>query len=498
MIPYRVLLERRSDSPDKIAFISAKSGEEITFSALAVRAYRLAAGLRDSGIGKGDVIATLLPNGMEIVELYTAAGAVGSVFQPMDFRFQGEELRNALVHTDVGMIICDISVINDGVESAIPQKTKKIVVGGSKDGWIEYKDMFVEPAQPLDSPEIDEENDIALFLYTSGSTSGIKCVPVTWRQLDFFPADLTETWGKDLFTRGISLLPMSHISGPVVINICLLYGFSYVITNRFRPNAVLELMERYKVTWTHTVPSIAGMLLQGDTDQWDTRHLKFIALMGTSVPVSLLRAFERDFPSLTAVQGYGLTETSPLLTLETPDDHDRKIGSIGKAMREAEIRLVDKDGQDVPMGEPGELIVRGPRVFRGYYGNPSLTAKVIRDGWFHTGDVAKQDSDGFYYHLGRLDDMIITGGLNVFPAEVEAAAAKFPGLRESVVYALPDDVRGNAISMDICLCDGAKMDVGILRNFLKKHLAEYKIPRKINIVESIAHTATGKPIRKRK
>ncbi len=497
MIPYRILIEREKDSPDKTAFISKKSGE-VTFSQLAEKTRLLAKGFAIAGIGKGNVICALLPNCMEIVELYIAAGALGAVFQPMDFRFQGEELKNALVNTDVKIIFCHASGVNDALEAMIPASIKKVVIGGEKSGWTSYEKMFASSAEDITPPELDEKKDIALFLYTSGSTSGIKCVPMTWRQLDFFPADLFSSWDPDIFTRGISLLPLSHISGPIVINICLLFGGSYVITDRFAPSTIIQLIEEYRVGWTHSVPSIAGLLLRGNPEQHNLSSLKFIALMGTSVPVSLLKELERVIPSAMAVQGYGLTETSPLLTLETQKDHEKKIGSIGKALPGVEIRLVDKNGRDMPKGEPGEIIVRGPKIFSGYYGNPDLTAKVIKNGWFHTGDVAKCDSDGFYYHLGRLDDLIITGGLNVFPAEVEAAAAKYPGVREAVACSQPDPGRGSIICMDVCPCEGREIDIPRLRRFLKKHLAEYKIPKQINLVDEIAHTPTGKPIRKPK
>ncbi|MGB9499322.1 MAG: class I adenylate-forming enzyme family protein [Dissulfuribacterales bacterium] len=497
MIPYRILLDRAADLPDKTAFISKKSGE-VSFSHLAEKTGRLAKGLVDAGIGKGDVVGALLPNCMEIVEIYIAAGAVGAVFQPMDFRFQGEELKNALINTDVKMIFCHSSGVSDALEAIIPASVKKILIGGKNPGWTGYEKMFASSAEGITPPDFDEEKDTALFLYTSGSTSGVKCVPMTWRQLDFFPSDLTDTWGSDIFTRGVSLLPLSHISGPIVINICLLFGGSYVITDRFAPGSIIRLIEEYRVTWTHTVPSIAGLLLRGNPEKYDLSHFKFIALMGTSVPVSLLKEIERVIPSAMAVQGYGLTETSPLLTLEPRQDHERKIGSIGKGLAGADIRLVDDDEKEVPVGEAGEIIVRGPKIFSGYYGNPALTEKIIKDGWFHTGDVAKRDSDGFYYHLGRLDDLIITGGLNVFPAEVEAAAAKYPGVRESVVYGEANPGRGSIICMDVCPCEGAEINVPQLRRFLQKHLAAYKIPKQINPVDEIAHTPTGKPIRKPK
>jgi acyl-CoA synthetase (AMP-forming)/AMP-acid ligase II len=497
VIPYNVLLERAADSPDKTAFLSKAAGE-VTFSQLAERTLRLANGLKRNGLGKGDVIAALLPNCMEIVEIYIAAGAIGAVFQPMDFRFQGEELKNALVNTAVEMIFCRASGVNEDLGSVIPASLKKVIIGGERSGWTDYEKMVASAAGEPVSPSLDEDKDTAVFLYTSGSTSAIKCIPVTFRQLDFFPADLVSFWDSNTLARGITLLPMSHISGPIVVNTCLRLGSSYVITDRFTPGTLLKLMQDYRVTWTHSVPSIAGLLLRGNPEKYDLQHLKMIALMGASVPVSFLRELERVIPSATAIQGYGLTETSPLLTLGPPRDDDQKIGSIGKALAGAEIRLVDEHGNDVPLDEPGELIVRGPKVFSGYYGNPELTAQVFKGGWFHTRDVAKRDRDGFYYHLGRLDDLIITGGLNVFPAEVEAAATQYPPVKEAVVYAVPDASRGQAIGMDVCPCEGCEIDLNELRRFLQSRLATYKTPKHIHLVDVIFHTPTGKPIRKPK
>lgn len=329
MIPYRVLLERAADSPDSTAFISAKS-REVSFSQLAERTGRLAKGIADAGIGKGDVVGALLPNCMEFVDIYIATGAVGAVFQPIDFRFQGKELKNTLVNTDVKMIFCHYSGINEALEAVIPASIQKVIIGGEKPGWTGYEKMFASTYKDVSTPALDEEKDIALFLYTSGSTSGIKCVPVIWRQLDFFPSDLIDTWGPDMFTRGISLLPLSHISGPIVINFCLRIGGSYVITDRLAPSSMIQLIEKYRVSWAHTVPSIAGLLLRGNPEKHDLSHFKFIALMGTSVPVSLLKELERVIPSAVAVQGYGLTETSPLITLETPQDHKKYVHIAGK------------------------------------------------------------------------------------------------------------------------------------------------------------------------
>jgi fatty-acyl-CoA synthase len=218
--------------------------------------------------------------------------------------------------------------------------------------------------------------------------------------------------------------------------------------------------------------------------------------MGTRAPISMLEELEKAIPSCKAIQGYGLTETSPLLTLMTLDSHLDKRGSIGGAVGDVEIRVVDNDGRDVSSGAPGELIVRGPKIFDGYVGNPELTSSVFRDDWFHTGDVVRLDVDGFFFHLGRLDDVINTGGMKVYPAEVEGALLKHPGIEEVVAYALPDEQRGFAVAADVQLAQGASLNKADLQQYLQGQLADYKIPRNIAFVDEIAHTPTGKPIRR--
>jgi fatty-acyl-CoA synthase len=210
----------------------------------------------------------------------------------------------------------------------------------------------------------------------------------------------------------------------------------------------------------------------------------------------MLEELEKAIPSCKAIQGYGLTETSPLLTLMDQDSHAEKLGSMGSAVGEVEIRVVNSEGTDVPNGEPGELIVRGPKVFAGYVGEPELTSSVFREEWFHTGDVVRADTDGFFYHLGRLDDVINTGGLMVYPAEVEGAILKHSAVEEVVAYAVPDEQRGFAVAADVMLTKGASVTEVDLRKFLHGQLADYKIPRSVAFVDDISYTATGKPIRR--
>jgi acyl-CoA synthetase (AMP-forming)/AMP-acid ligase II len=218
-------------------------------------------------------------------------------------------------------------------------------------------------------------------------------------------------------------------------------------------------------------------------------------MMGTSIPLPLLRAFQTAQPHIKVIQGYGLTETSPMITEVEPEKAEAKMGSIGRAVPGVEIKIVDESGQEVAVGEPGEIITRGPHVMKGYFRKTVATAERIRDGWLYTGDVGKLGADGYYYHLGRRDDMIITGGLNVYPAEVENLIYSYPGVQETIVFAIPDSKRGQALGAAVVARAGGQVSEKELLVFLRANLANFKVPDRIVVRESLPRTSSGKTIR---
>lgn len=494
MLPYDELKRSAETRGRETAFIT-DDGRAVTFTALLSRVNKLAGAFESAGVGRGDVVAVLTPNGIEFVELFLAASAVGAIFEPLDIRFRGEELRYALTHSGAGVLALHVSAVGT-VAKVLPEIPLKLLVGGEAEGWVSYESFLGQGAPLSRTAIVDENEDDAVYLFTSGTTGSLKCVPMIWRQLDHFPRDMAERLSITTEDRGITLIPMSHISGPIVICQVVSEGCSFVITQRWRPDIIVDLLERFRVTWLHTVPALADLILKGRPEGRDLTSLRFIALMGTSIPPSMLDQIEKAIPSCRAIQGYGLTETGPLLTLMDLDSFREKRGSMGSAVGDVEIRVVDENNDDVEAGVPGELIVRGPRVFRGYVGDPELTAGVFEDGWFHTGDVVIRDEDGYFFHLGRLDDVINTGGLMVYPAEVEGALLRHDAVAEVVAYGVPDEKRGLAVGADVLLAEGAELSQADIRKFLLGRLADYKIPRNIVFVDEIQKTATGKPVRR--
>jgi long-chain acyl-CoA synthetase len=218
-------------------------------------------------------------------------------------------------------------------------------------------------------------------------------------------------------------------------------------------------------------------------------------MMGTSIPVPLLNAFQTAQPHIKVIQGYGLTETSPMITLVDPAKAKEKLGSIGRAVPGVEVKIIDQHGHELGDEEPGEIITHGPHVMKGYFRRPDATAARIRDGWLYTGDVGKRDRDGYFYHLGRRDDMIITGGLNVYPAEVENLLYTYPGVQEAIVFAIPDIKRGHVIGAAVVPQGGATLVEKELLVFLRANLANFKVPDKIVLRESLPRTSSGKTVR---
>jgi long-chain acyl-CoA synthetase len=289
---------------------------------------------------------------------------------------------------------------------------------------------------------------------------------------------------------------MSHIVGPIVCNELAEKGYTLVIFDQINPVTLLEGIQKYRISVFEGVPIVFQLVLGvRNLPDYDTSSVKIAAMMGTSVPVPLLRAFKAAQPHIKVIQGYGLTETSPMITLVEPEAAMSKMGSIGRAVPGVEVKIVDENDKEVRPGEPGEIITRGPHVMKGYFRKPEATAARIRDGWLFTGDVGKCGEDGYYFHLGRRDDMIITGGLNVYPAEVETMIYGYAKVQETIVFAIPDSKRGHVIGAAVVPRPGETIIEKDLLSFLRTNLASFKVPQQIVIRASLPRTSSGKVIR---
>ena len=486
-----ILDQTAARQPQKTAIITKE--EELTFTVLNQRVHALAGHLQNEGVKQGERVGVLLPNCAAIPLSYFATQKIGAVTVILDARLKGKELQGVLRDADLKLLIVHSQLLAEVREVFKEMAAVALwIVGG--DGAQSFEKRYAAPATPP-PPHLDADDD-ALILYTSGTTGEPKGVVLSYRNLAQYPMVMEEMGITDASTMRGCILPMSHIVGPVVCNELAERGYTLVIFDQINPVTLLEGIQRHRVTVFESVPIVFQLLLGvKNLASYDTSSVKIAAMMGTSIPLPLLRAFQTAQPHIKVIQGYGLTETSPMITEVEPEKAEAKMGSIGRAVPGVEIKIVDESGQEVAVGEAGEIITRGPHVMKGYFRKAAATAERIRDGWLYTGDVGKRDADGYYYHLGRRDDMIITGGLNVYPAEVENLIYTYPGVQETIVFAIPDSKRGQVLGAAVVARSGSHVGEKELLAFLRANLANFRVPDRIVVRESLPRTSSGKTIR---
>ncbi|MBN2223241.1 MAG: acyl--CoA ligase [Deltaproteobacteria bacterium] len=488
----REYLERAaSESGNKTALVFEET--RLTYSDLLNRAGALAAFFADRGVSKGTKIVSYLPNIPEFVDVYLAALSLGAVLAPVDFRLRPEEV-DEIVKDCRPSFIVSTTAMGGGLKKDNFVKDILFTDGSSVTERADYQEIISETGKTPPPVTIDGEDE-ALFLYTSGSTGRPKGVILVVRQLDLFPTQMRDTFpeiiGPDI-PFGV-ILPMSHISGPILVNLLLREMSTLVIFPGWRPDVVWKTVQKERVVWFHGVPPIFQMLLADpNLGSYDLSCLKLLAMMGMSVPKTLLETYQEKFPHTTITQGFGLTETSPILTFLSAKDSRRKLGSVGLPVADAEVKIVDEDGKDLPPDTAGDIIARGPMIMKGYYDQPEETARVIRDGWFWTGDLGVFDSEGYLYHIGRSKDIIITGGLNVYPAEVENVLLRHTDVIEAAVVGTADKKRGEVLMAFVVIRNGVPLRDNEILKHCREHLADFKVPKGIVAVDKIPLLSNGK------
>ncbi len=498
MIVGKYLQRQARERPDKVAVICNEV--QLTFSELNLQANRFANWLLAQGVKKGDRAVMLMPNCAEFAVVYFALMKIGVIAVILDFRLSPAEMAPIFDETEAKVLITHAKQKTFALRMLREKKQLQYVVllgedkkgKGDDDGLYHYerivkKGDVQEPDIPL------REEDEALYLYTSGTTGKPKGVILTYDHLTYFPESMKARQPlKEQDMQG-AVLPMSHISGPVVLNILVDIGHTLVIIDEIRPKKILEEIQRNKIDYFHAVPPIFQMILNlPSRDRYDLSSLRFVAMMGTVVAEELMEEWVEEYPHCRALQGYGATETSPLLTLTHYDDAPRKMASAGCIAPRVEIKIIDKDGKELPTGEVGEVIVRGPQIMKGYFKNPKATAQKIKDGWYYTGDLGRFDKDGYIYILGRADDMIITGGMNVYPSELENVLIAHDKVAEVAVVGMPDAERGQALKAVVVPKIGEEVSRRELMRFCRERLAGFKLPKAIEFRDSLPRSRTGK------
>jgi fatty-acyl-CoA synthase len=476
--------------PDRPAVVF--EGDVLTGRELEGRVTQLAHALEDVGVRAGDRVAYLGPNHPSAIETIFACGLLGAIYLPLNVRLTAREHDYVLSDADP-VVLVHAAGTRDTVASLVPRSSMRhVCVGEAADDELSYEELLAAGRRdPLDR-EVGLD-DLCMIQYTSGTSGTPKGVMlthgnVTWNSVNML-IDI------DLRTDDVNLVvaPLFHTAG--MNNSFLtpfLKGATSVLMPAWDPDRAFDLIEQHRVTCFVGVPTIYQTLVQ--SPRWasaDLSSLRTLPCGGSPVPAALIEAFHAR--GLLFQQGYGLTETSPNVTFLRPDRSTEKVGSAGTPCFFADLRISTPDGQPAQPGEKGEVLTAGPNVSPGYWNLPAATASAFdEDGWLRTGDVAVQDDDGFVYVVDRLKDLIISGGENIYPAEVEDAMYHHPAVREVAVVGVPDERWGEVGLAIVALKDDACADAEGLREFLAARLAAYKVPKRFVFVDALPRNASGK------
>ena len=481
--------------PTKTALIFDDTN--ISYEELNRRARRAMAALHHAGVCQGDRVATLLPNRPEFVELLLGCSLIGAVCVPLNLRLAPEEIAYMLEDSQPKVFIWDASQ-RDRAHAALaalidkPAPSIAVEIGGAINEQADrYEDWLAERhAQITYQPR---EEDLLLLVYTSGTTGGPKAAAIThsnelWNVLNA-SSDLAAQNQVFLHTT-----PLFHVGGLTLLLWGLYYGATAVLHPTFHPVAALEAIEKHRVTYAFMAPAMWQAVMQlPDFDQYDLGSLERCLTGGGPCPRHIYDFFLKRHIAFSTT--YGLTEAGGPALRVPPRDSWSKVGAAGIPMMHTAVRLVDENGCDVADGEMGELLLRGPHMMAGYWGRPDETAAAIQDGWFHTGDVARQDEDGFYYIVDRKKDMIIASASNIYPSEVEAVLLQHPDIADAAVIGVPHESLGQTPAVIAVPKPGKTLSLPDLQGFCQRMLAEYKIPTRLHVVDALPRNATGKVLK---
>lgn len=453
---------------------------------------RLASGLRALGLKAGERVGVHLPNCPEFILTYYAAQKVGLVPLSLNVTYRAEEIGYICRDGEVS------AIVTTGVAAAIlpsraelPSVRHLIRVGSPAEGALEFGALSGDP--DLRAMELDRE-ETAAILYTSATTGHPKGVMLTHSNIVSNTYATVHHLKMMPDDRGLCALPLFHCFGQnFILNALVTTGGTVVLQERFVLEEFLGAVGRERITLLYAVPTMYVLFLAADLPAYDLSPLRLCFSAAAMLPADVERRWgERTGHWIH--QGYGLTECSPFASYNH-DLHFRS-GSVGTPIENVEMRVVDEQGREVPDGELGEILIKGPNVMKGYFRNPEATAQAIRDGWLHSGDIGYRDPDGYYYVVDRLKDMINVSGFKVYPREVEEILFRHPAVKEAAVLGIPDPVKGEAVKAFIVLESGQSVDALALQVLCRDKMAPYKVPESVQFVPSLPKSPTGKILKK--
>lgn len=493
--------------PDSIA-IKFK-GQTVTYSELDSKVQKYATYLSKIGIKKGDKVVLSCLNSPEFIYSYLAVVKLGAIIVPINLLLTIEEMKYVIKNSEAKTMIVHPTIllklkqsknfkkqaIATLFENSIIRKIAKKIIGLDIILLDQKFNKKIDSISKISFEEASDDSQVSTFLYTSGTTGKPKAAMLTHKSLLTNVVQLSKTidiYENDNF---LCVLPLFHVFAFTVCSLLPLYkGATITIHEMFQPKELIESLSKDGATIFPGVPSMYIILLEALKTNVTFPNLRLAISGGAALPVEIFRQAKEKF-NFPLIEGYGLSEASPVVTLN-PFDGVQKEGSIGLPIYGVECKVVDENGNEVGVEETGELIVKGENVMSGYYKQEEQTKETLKDGWLYTGDMAKKDSEGYVYIVDRKKDLVIVGGFNVYPREVEEVIYAFPKVKEAAVVGIKDNLRGEYVKAFIVLKEGQTCHSRELLRYLKERLAVYKLPREIKFVDELPKNGAGKILKR--
>jgi fatty-acyl-CoA synthase len=491
--------KRTLSYPERL-FLKEEDGREFNNRTFNERVNRMAHALADLGIVKGERVAALMLNSSEFLEIFFACGKTGAIMVPVNFRLAVPELIYILKDSAPHALVysSDFAEKVQAIKAAGLPMEHYFRHGGDKlaeDPPIADFAARFSADEPVPVREVTDDDPL-FIMYTSGTTGDPKGAVLTHGNILFGAIHSLVGYGVNHTYKSLVVAPLFHIGGLVASATPVIYaGGSLVLQSFYNASEVIKLIQREKINYMFAVPVMFQVMTKSEEwDKADFSHVHYFISGGAPIPTPVIRMYQEE-KGVYFVQGYGMTEAGRLTSLLL-EDSIRKAGSVGKELFHLQLRIVDKNDRDVAPGEAGEIIVKGPNVFTQYWNKPKETAEAIRDGWFHTNDMGRRDEEGFVYVIGRKQELIISSGENIYPAEVERVIQALPQVREAAAVAMPDETRGEVVAAFVMLHEGQQITEDELIHALDGQIANFKIPKKVIFVKDFPRNPAGKILKR--
>ncbi|MBI4202223.1 MAG: long-chain-fatty-acid--CoA ligase [Chloroflexi bacterium] len=494
--------------PDRHALIF--EGKRFAYGELQERVNRLADALAKDGVGPGDRIAAIQVNCNEHIEAYFAAAKLDAIYVPINFRVKNDELSFMLKDSGPKVLLAGGRYYDlvESVTKGVNSLQTLVGLDGPRESWVDYNVLLARGENEERFPQGDDD-DTTIIMFTAGTTGTPKGVMLTYNSFSSYILANVAPADPEVEERNILTVPLHHIAGMQAVMSAIYGGRTVIIQRQFQPVEWMELVQREKANRAMMVPTMLKQLIDHpDFNKYDLSSLQVITYGAAPMPVPVIREAIKKMPNTKFINAFGQTETASTITMLPPEDHDlsgtpaevekklKRLSSIGKPLSDVMVRIVDEEGNYVPMGEVGEIVASGPRLMKGYWNREDATKETMRNGWLYTGDLGYSDEDGYIYLAGRAKDFIKRGGEMISPDEVEQVLMSHPAVDEAAVIGIPDEFWGERVRAVVVVRPGWGVSEEELINHCHERLASYKRPESVVFTGELPRNPMGKVLKR--